>query len=299
MRRHPNVLSYEIYNEPNSRIWWDGTPMEYAYVLAAASSAIRASHPGTQVLLGGLVWPDNEFVRRICGEFGGGVMFDVSPFHAYPETWTEDSVTVENYLDAEYHEAYVPAVDSLCGGKPIWINELGSATIGDRAEREQANWWARAIATFGAARRVEHLGIYELRDAPSGGALPGDPNGHLGLVNADGTRKLAFSTVQLLVALLNTGTITVADVDLEVRLRSRREGELHHHLFLRPDGRQVLIAWDNERNPGLDFTLPVPGSSVISYGLDGSSWSHASFDGRELWRVYLEPGEVRIFVIEP
>ena len=299
MQRHENLLSYEIYNEVNSRLWWDGTPTEYAYVLAGAATAVRAADPDAQVLLGGLVWPDSDFMQQLCGEFGG-LMFDIAPFHAYPGTWTPDTVTVETYLDAEYYDHYLPAVDSLCGTKPIWVNELGFATVGGRTERDQANWWAKAIATFAADRRIEHLGIYEIRDLPAGSPVIGDdPNHHLGLVDVNGSRKLAFSTVQLLVALLSTGRITVADSELEVELSGRHEEELYYHLFVRPDDRQVLIVWDNAAEPRLDFVLPRGGSAAYSYDLDGYATPHEYFEDGRLGRVYLEEGEVRIFVIEP
>lgn len=299
MRRHPNIVSWEIYNEENTRIWWDGTPAEYFQVLASASAAIRTSHPGAEVLMGGIVWPDVEWLDQICGKFGGGGLFDVLPFHAYPETWTPDSVTVERYLDAQYHEAFVPAADSLCGRKPVWINELGFATTPGKTERDQANWWARAIATYAADRRIEHLGIYEIRDLPTGSPVIGDdPNYHLGLVHVDGTRKLAFGTVQLMVALLGTDSLTVADAELEVRLRSRRERELYHHLFIRPDGRQVVVVWDRLGSPVLDIHLPRAGSLARVYELDGSS---AVVELRAGWirRLRLAPGEVRIVVVDP
>src|SRR5918999_3386288 len=33
LRRHRNIVSYEIYNEQNVRQWWDGTPEAYERVL--------------------------------------------------------------------------------------------------------------------------------------------------------------------------------------------------------------------------------------------------------------------------
>ena len=299
MQRHPNIASYEIYNEQNTRVWWDGTPAEYFQVLAGASVAIRARHPGAEVLMGGLVWPDAEWLTSICGEFGGGGAFDVLAFHAYPETWTPDSVTVERYLNAEYHEEFVPRADSLCGGKPIWLNELGFATVGGRTEEEQANWWARAIATYAADPHIAHLGIYELRDLPTGSPVIGDdPNYHLGLVHVDGRRKLAFSTVQLLVALLGTDSLVVADAEPEIRVRSRSTGEFHRHLFVRPDGRQVLMMWDRTRSPAVDITLPRGGTRATSYWLDGSGTPVDIRDG-VIRRLRLVPGEVRIIVVDP
>lgn len=299
MQRHPNLVSYEIYNEQNTRSWWDGTPAEYFQVLAGAGVAIRASHPGAQVIMGGLMWPDTEWLDWICGELGGGAAFDVLAFHAYPGTLTEDSVTVETYLDAAYHEEFVPRADSACGGKPIWLNELGSATAGRTTEEDQANWWARAITTYAADPHIEHLGIYEIRDLPPPDpAVSDDPNYHFGLVYADGTRKLAFSTVQLLVALLNTDSLVVADGEPEIKVRSRRTREFYRHLFVRPDGRQVLIMWDRDASPTLDVRLPRGGSRATSYWLDGSG-APLDIRGGTVRGIRLRPGEVSIVVIDP
>jgi hypothetical protein len=40
---HPNLLSYEIYNEENSDQWWDGTNAQYKETLRQAARAIRAA----------------------------------------------------------------------------------------------------------------------------------------------------------------------------------------------------------------------------------------------------------------
>ena len=93
---------------------------------------------------------------------------------------------------------------------PIWINETGFATVPGKSERDQASWWVRAIATFLAHPRVEHIGIYEIKDLSPGKPVIGDaPNYHLGLTRADRTKKLAFYTVDLLTDLLDTGTLMV------------------------------------------------------------------------------------------
>ncbi len=59
----PNVLSYEIYNEENTTFWWDGSVEQYGATLHAAAQAIRRADPDAQVLLGGLVYPDDDWLR--------------------------------------------------------------------------------------------------------------------------------------------------------------------------------------------------------------------------------------------
>jgi hypothetical protein len=83
MRRHDNVPSFEIYNEENVAQWWDGTPAAYADVLRRGIAAVRAGNPEAEVLLGGMVFPDVNWLRAICGAGGPGRLVDIIPFHAY------------------------------------------------------------------------------------------------------------------------------------------------------------------------------------------------------------------------
>ncbi len=296
MSRHRNLRSWEIYNEENVRLWWDGSADQYAAVLAAGAAAVRTADPEAQVLLGGLVWPDADWVTQACE----ATRPDVIPVHAYPETWTPDSVDVERYLGEEYRNGFLPAVREHCGRLPIWINEAGYATTPGRSERDQANWWVRAFATFLADPAVEHLGIYEIKDLSRESPVIGDePNYHLGLTRQDRTPKLAFHTVDLLTDLLDAGRLTVADAELSVSVTAGRAADLHHHLFVRPDGRQVLIAWEKRGSPTLDVSLTRPGSRATEYTLDGRPVPYPRFDGRTLRRLRLIAGHPRILEILP
>jgi polysaccharide biosynthesis protein PslG len=297
LSRHQSVESYEIYNEENTALWWEGSAGEYAEILRQGAAAIRRAHPHAEVLLGGMVWPDLDWLESACGE--ASAPFDVLPFHAYPETWTPDSVIVENYLGAGFRTGFVPEADRMCGRKPIWINEAGFATTPGKSEREQAEWWARALATFLAEPRVEHVGIYEIKDQQLGTEVIGDaPNYYLGLIRRDGTPKLAFETVKRLVQLFGRDSITVADPRLEVRVTEGTAGRLYSHLFIRPDGHQLAFVWDKKGSPTVELRLPQVAGRVTSYWADGRSQSGPDPDGRTIRGVRLEPGTVRIFEVE-
>ena len=294
LRRHSNIASYEIYNEQNVALWWDGTAQEYAAVFERGAESVHGAAPEIGVLPGGLVWPDADWLEEVCEREPARRLAAVA-FHAYPETWTPDSVVVENYLDAGYREAFLPAVDR-CGGHPVWINEMGYATRPGRTEVQQADWWARAVATFLADPRVEHIGVYEIKDLRPDSPVIGDaPNYHLGLTYVDRRPKLAFRTVDLLTDLLDSGTLTVADAELEVKLVGGRTGSLHHHLFVRPDGDQVLLIWDRTGSPTVDITVRREAARATSYELDGTASPTSLADGRTLERVSLSPGRTRIF----
>jgi polysaccharide biosynthesis protein PslG len=294
LRRHPNIISYEIYNEENVALWWDGTAQEYAAVFEAGAEAVRRAAPTVGVLPGGMVWPDADWLAEVCERAPARRAAAVA-FHAYPETWTPDSVAVENYLDAGYREAFLPAVDR-CGRHPVWINEMGYATTPGRTELQQADWWARAVATFLADPKVEHIGIYEIKDLRPDSPVIGDaPNYHLGLTYADRRPKLAFRTVDLLTDLLDTGRLTVADGELVVKVADGRAASLHHHLFVRPDGDQVLLVWDRAGKPTVDIAVRREAATATEYRLDGTASPVRLVNGRTIERVSLSPGRTRIF----
>jgi polysaccharide biosynthesis protein PslG len=219
--------------------------------------------------------------------------FDILPFHAYPETWTPDTVTVENYLGLGLE--FVQQADHLCGRKPIYINEAGFATSPGKSEQQQANWWARAFATFLAEPRVEHLGIYEIRDQKLGSPVIGDTNSYLGLVRRDGHRKLAFNTVKSLVRLFGSDSITVADRELRVITGAGRTGQLHQHLFIRPDGHLLIFLWNTSDSSTVNVEVPTKVRRVTSYTLDGRGSAWANFMGRTIRGIKLEGQTVGIF----
>lgn len=300
MSRHDNIASWEIYNEQNVKLWWDGTPQEYDSTLARGLRAARRANPRTVAFPGGLVWADSDWMEHSCAAARPHGGIPIAAVHAYPETWTPDSVTVERWLDAGYRDDYLDVVTEACGPVPVWINEAGFATWKGRTEQEQAAWWVRAFGTWLALPRVEHIGIYEIKDAKPGTAVIGDAaNLHLGLLTADGRPKLAFRTVKMLVSLFDTGRLTVADGELVSHARDSTGARTHQHLFVRPDGRQVLVAWTEDATASMAYTIPRGGRAARAYALDGSETPWSSFDGRTLDDVALVRGTPRVFVIDP
>lgn len=85
-RGYRNIASCEIYNEENVEQWWDGTASDYNNVLRTAAVAVKTLAPATEVIFGGMVYPDADWVDTACSTHGNSKAFDIVPFHAYPET---------------------------------------------------------------------------------------------------------------------------------------------------------------------------------------------------------------------
>ena len=296
---HPNVLSYEIYNEMNLNLWWDGSVEQYMETLKQGAEAVHAADPDAQVILGGLAEPDYRWLRPLM-KSGYARYYDILPFHAYPETWGSASMTVEKFLGSEYHNQFLRDQEQYGEGEPIWINEMGYATTSSRSEEQQAHWWARAVSTFLADPAVEHIGVYEIKDLDPGvEAIGDDKNYYLGLTYRDRTKKLAFQTVDLLTDLLDTGTLAVVDSEVEVIAEEESIEYLYYHLFKRPDGAQVLFVWDRVRDSTITLKLKTSGSSAEHFSIDGDSTPYPAFDGTTLQDIQLTAGNVEIFRINP
>jgi hypothetical protein len=240
-----------------------------------------------------MVYPDVQWIEAVCQGTGAGRRVDVIPFHAYPETWTPEDVTVETYLGPQFASGFLAEADAACGRKRVWINETGYATLPGRSEEDQARWWIRAAATFLAQPRIDHLGIYEIKDLRRDREAIGDaPNYHLGITYADRRRKMAFTTIQRLVSMLGTQAIATADAGA-IASSSAADGDLYRYLFRAADGRQFLFLW-TRRTPAT-VTLRPNGAAGegIEYAVDGSV--RGKIDLSIDAELQLQPGDVRMF----
>jgi hypothetical protein len=327
LRRYPHVRSYELYNEVNTRLWWDGTVEEYAQAFRLGATAVRAAHPGAQVIAAGLVWPDAPWMETVCEGAGGRGSVDAVAVHSYHETWTPPAETVETFGGQSYRTDFLGTLDEACGRTPIWVNEAGYATANGHTERDQALWWTRAIATYAATPRVTQIGVYEIKDLRSNDPIIGEAeNRHLGITDTARRPKLAFHTVQRLVALLD-GPLTVLDARLRIVERPHANGGAAPrpttasdsgraivHAFGRPDGRQVVVAWVPRGVSArrVSLTLPRAGRSASAYGLDGVATPldgravpfdarPTAFDARIGRRLELtiSPDQVAVVVVAP
>jgi polysaccharide biosynthesis protein PslG len=297
MREHRNIVSYEIYNEENVKQWWDGTPPGYRELLKRGADALDAGNPAAQLILGGMVFPDTDWVEAVCEGGDSGDRVDVIPFHAYPETWTPKDVTLETYLSPSFEEDFAGAADAACGRKPLWINETGYATTPGRTEADQAHWWARAIATFAAQPRIEGIGIYEIKDAPRDKPVIGDaPNYYLGLTYADRRKKLAFGTVKRLVEMLGSQSIASSRPAVEVS-PATAAAHVFRYLFRRADGRQFLFLWTGTGEAAVDVELGRAAREAIEYGIDGNRAGRFTVTDGRLRGIALRTRIVRIFEI--
>ena len=123
------AAAWEVWNEPNIREFWRGTPAEYAHLLRLAYPALAATAP---VLPGGMVQDDGSWLRALIRQ---EAPFDAVAWHVYGEA---SEVTRLAKLTR-------PQTD-----RPIWITEASAPLL--------------PLYALAKAAAVEHVFVYRAAD---------------------------------------------------------------------------------------------------------------------------------------
>ncbi|HTT96342.1 MAG TPA: glycosyl hydrolase [Solirubrobacterales bacterium] len=124
------IRRWQIWNEPNFRLFWAPriAPRAYAKLLRASARAIHSVDPGAKIVLAGIApvgagektW---VFMRRLLKVPGVRSDFDFAAIHPYSATIPE--------LDYQLERVRGAMDAGGAGGKPIIVTEFGVASSGD------------------------------------------------------------------------------------------------------------------------------------------------------------------------
>lgn len=254
------VPVWEVWNEMDSRTFFEGTPGEYVALLHKAYRAIKGANPSALVLLGSVCLTQGEpgvqgamysepegvgFVEKIF-ECGAGDYFDVYNFHYYGPV---DGLLDRFKIDYEFLQRYGQAT------KPVWLTEVGlpSAQFSSEevlpSERRQAGYLVKAYAlglSLGVEKvffflfptflehGVSHWGIYDHR--PEQGWTP----------------KPAYVALAEITHLLREGR-SVGRVEIGATLRG---------VLFEVGNESVLVLW-SLRPEGSTLRVPEGGNLLV------------------------------------
>jgi hypothetical protein len=206
------VHRWQIWNEPNFRIFWSPhpSPKGYARLLRASAATIRAADPRALIVAAAVAPIERairpwEFLRRLYAVPGAREDFDVAALHPY-----SPSVFGLAYEVRRVRRVMAAAGD---GRKPLLLTELGVASQAefpnpmDRGRVGQAEFLERAFARLLSERRRWRIaGVYWF--AWKDGTAP-DPHcvfcEHAGLFDAAGDPKPAWRAMRRMVAAAGAG----------------------------------------------------------------------------------------------
>lgn len=210
VRYRGKIRHWELTNEPDLAMYFDGTVEELAATVIAGAKAVKEVDPENVVVLGGLARLEPAFIERLY-ELGVGDWVDVINIHGYYETWSarpleclhDDILRVSGQIAAHGHK------------QRLWLAEIGysdyrepdgyvsdqyrAAYPYEHTQAYQAAYLLRACGLALATGRVDALYWYEIKNRALGGVVIGDINNKfLGLFDHDYFPKPAWFSLALM-----------------------------------------------------------------------------------------------------
>jgi VCBS repeat-containing protein len=196
------ISAYEIWNEPNGRMFWNPEPnaAQYTALLKAAYPAIKAADPSATVLAGSVGFIEDrpgetiDAVRFIRDMYASGAAgnFDALAFHPYHYSSPFSVSDPEQiYPRAEADQIHQLMVANGDGEKLIWATEYGQP-VAVGGEARQAEFLADFLRNW---REIDYAGpayLFTTRD----GTYTDPVENSFGLYNADWSPKPALGAVE-------------------------------------------------------------------------------------------------------
>jgi hypothetical protein len=189
-RYRGKVEAWQLYNEPNSTLFWRGTVADYVAVLKAGYAGAKLGDPSAEVVTGGIVFNDAAWIRELYAN-GAKDHFDVlgaHPYQAKGDEPPEHAPDENKWWFANLGKIRDVMVEYGDADAPIWITEFSySAHANESIPPGSDFWWALGVTeeqqadygvrALGYAQRnwpfVEVFVWYKDISLPLGGVSPG------------------------------------------------------------------------------------------------------------------------------
>lgn len=213
---------WQIWNEPNGG-FWNGSPEQYARLLAASGKAIHQANPKAKVLGLNMAFCDVLWAGKIL-DLVPYDCFDIACFHPYrppsaPEErfdWWELDQYVKSWhrhdLNPDYPlvrmtlleqtDELIDVMKKFGDPKPLWITEMCWNTHihpYGTTEFRQADLVVRFYTLAIASRKIEKAFWWTLKD---GGMRQFDQADMVGLMRADLTPKYSYYAYAVMARML-------------------------------------------------------------------------------------------------
>lgn len=130
---HP-VRVWQVWNEPNSRTWWQPKPdpKEYGKLLVESAKTIHSVDPQAEIMTAGIVAkptnaaaiPGNDFIKALFKSKAARKQTDIVAFHPYAPTVSQ--------VEKQLSEARGVLKKAGMAKTPLWVTELGWGSKGPK-----------------------------------------------------------------------------------------------------------------------------------------------------------------------
>lgn len=253
-RYRGKIKSWELWNEPDLKEYWQGNVAEFAQLVKAGAEGVRQGDPDAVIVLGGMSRGPGDFFTALMNDYQIYRWVDVIALHGYPESWDEERVE-------DVYGRRIPKMETYATHNrttlDLWVNEMGYAdyryqpahasTWGtdiyyryEHTPRYAADFLFKSFALTLATNDVSVAGWYRIDDFKhTDPRMPADKvHYHLGLMDIHGKPKPTFYAMKFAARLLQH-SIRVA----HAKVTEKPASQAVVHVFKRKDGKVIVTGW--------------------------------------------------------
>jgi len=253
------IKTWEIWNEPDISIYWQGSVEEFAEFTKTGAKAVKEADPEAKVVCAGIAY-DPNFILKLFRDYGVSPYVDIINMHNYYETWHRHPVeSIVEYVNEVYDVVW------RYGNKQsLWMAEVGYSTFRQGAyvstsyqayydyehtPEYQAIDLIKRLTLVLTTEKIAAMAWYEIKDLPKTDEVIGDGhnNRYLGVAYKDHKPKPAAKALQFFNHLFSD---EYRCIDNNVMVERPVGSDSEIHAFETDNGDVILVAWLKTVVPG-------------------------------------------------
>jgi len=258
-RYKDRIKTWEVWNEPDIWIYWQGNRKQFVDFMKTASDAVREADPTAKVVFPGIAY-DPEFVKDLFKNWGMSKNFDIINMHNYYETWHRHPIEeITNYVNEVYDVVW-----RYGDNQPLWMAEVGYSTFRkdarvsdsysayydyEHSPEYQAVHLFKTLALVASTEKISAVAWYEIKDLPPSENVIGDNdnNRYLGVAYPDHKPKPSARALQFFNELFSKKYRNAND---KIKVDRTIGSETVVNAFENEDGSFIVTAWIQTTVPG-------------------------------------------------
>jgi len=258
-RYKDRIKTWELWNEPDIWIYWQGNRKQFVDFLKVAAEAVREADPTAKIVFPGIAY-DPEFIKDIFKNWGMSKYFDIINMHNYYETWHRNPIEqITNYIN-EVHDV----VWKYGNNQPLWIAEVGYSTFRkdarvsdsysayynyEHSPEYQAIQLFKTLTLIASTEKISAVAWYEIKDLPPSENVIGDNdnNRYLGVAYSDYKAKPAAQALKFFNELFSKKYRNAND---KIKVDRTIASQSVVNAFENEDGSFIVTAWIQTMVPG-------------------------------------------------
>ena len=258
-RYKDRIKTWELWNEPDIWIYWQGSRKQFVEFMKTASDAVRDADPTAKVVFPGIAY-DPEFVKDLFKNWGMSKYFDIINMHNYYETWHRHPIEeITNYVNEVYDVVW-----RYGDNQPLWMAEVGYSTFRkgarvsdsfsayydyEHSPEYQAVHLFKTLALVASTEKISAVAWYEIKDLPPSENVIGDNdnNRYLGVAYPDHKPKPSARALQFFNELFSK---KYKNANNKIKVDRTIGSETVVNAFENEDGSFIVTAWIQTTLPG-------------------------------------------------